>query len=167
MCVLMLPRLTFLFQQVQHLHELAEDQNFLAFGNQRVEQFKQRLGLAGRGVVADELRMAANLAQARERGQHVHLALVEALLGDGLHDLVAAAAQFGEVKFPLLVAERAIAAFLDAVGQILGDVFLQAAQQQRAQLGRKPPARDALGRFGFLAARLRRRHGVLAARRGS
>ena len=89
--------------------------------------------------------MAANLAQPRERGEDVHLALVQALLGDGVHDLVAAAAQFGEVKFPLLVAERAIAPLLDAVGQILGDVLFQAAQQQRPQFGRKPAARDALG----------------------
>ena len=106
--------------------------------------------------------MAADLAQPRERGQHVHLALVEALLLDGLHDLVAAAAQFGQVKFPLLVAERTIAPLLDAVGQILGDVFLQAAQQQRTQLGRKPFARDALGGFGFLAARrLFHRRGIV------
>ena len=107
--------------------------------------------------------MAANLAQPRERGQHVHLALVEALLCDGLHHLVAAAAQFGQIQFPLLVAERTIAPLLDAVGQILRDVLLQAAQQQRAQLGRKPLARDALGGFGFLAARLHRR-GFIAGR---
>ena len=67
-------------------------------------------------------------------------------------DLVAAAAQFGQIKFPLLVAELAIAALLDAVGQILRDVLLQPAQQQRAQLGRKPPARDALGGLGVFAA---------------
>jgi hypothetical protein len=39
------------------------------------EQFEQRLGLAAGAVVADELRMAADLAQARERGEDVHLAL--------------------------------------------------------------------------------------------
>ena len=80
------------------------------------------------------------------------LLLLRPLLGDGLHDLVAAAAQFGQIKFALLVAELAIAALLDAVGQILGDVLLQAAQQQRAQLGREPAAGDALGGFGVLAA---------------
>ena len=98
--------------------------------------------------------MAADLAQPREGGQHVHLALVEALLGHGLHDLLAAAAQFGQVELALLVAQLAVAALLDAVGQILRDVLLQPAQQQRAQLGREPAPGDALGRFGILAARL-------------
>ena len=98
--------------------------------------------------------MAANLAQPREGGQHVNLALVEALLGHGLHHLLAAAAQFGQVELALLVAQLAVAALLDAVGQILGHVLLEPAQQQRAQLGREPPAGDALGRFGVLAARL-------------
>ena len=96
--------------------------------------------------------MAADLAQARERGEHVNLALVETLFGDGLHDLLAAAAQFGQVKFALLFAQFAIAALLDAVGQILGDVLLQAAQQQRTQFGGKPPAGDALGDLGVFAA---------------
>ncbi len=84
----------------------------------------------------------------------------------GLHDLVAAAAQFGEIKFPLLVAQRTIAALLDAIRQILGDVLFQAAQQQRAQLGRKPAARNTLGRLGLLATRFRRGNGLFAARAG-
>ena len=139
---------------LQHLHELRENENFLAVGHERIEQFEQRVGLAAGGVAADERGMAADLAQARERGEHVHLALVQALRLDRLHHLVAAAAQFGQIQFALLVAQRAIAAFLDAVGQILRHVFLQAAQQQRAQLGRKPPARDALVGLGVFAARL-------------
>ena len=96
--------------------------------------------------------MAANLAQARERGEHVNLALVEPFSRDGLHDLLAAAAQFGQVKFALRFAQFAIAALLDAIGQILGDMFFQAAQQQRAQLGGKPAAGDALGGIGVLFA---------------
>ena len=73
-------------------------------------------------------------------------------VGDDLHDLVAAAAQFREIKFALLFAQFAIAALLDAVRQILRDVLLQAAQQERAQFGRKAAARDALGGFGVLHA---------------
>ncbi len=65
---------------------------------------------------------------------------------------LAAAAQFGEIQFALFVAERAVAAFLDAVGQIFGDVLFQAAQQQRTQLGGKPFARDALDGLGVFAA---------------
>ena len=49
-----LPLVAFLFQQLQHLHKLAEDENLLALGQQRVEQFKQRFGLAGSRIVADE-----------------------------------------------------------------------------------------------------------------
>ena len=81
--------------------------------------------------------MTADLAQPRERGEHVHLALVEAFLGDGLHDLLAAAAQFGEIKFPLFFAQFAIAALLDAVRQILRDLLLQAAQQAAGAVWRK------------------------------
>ena len=51
-----------------------------------------------------------------------------ALTRYGLHDLVAAAAQFGEIEFALLVAERTIPALFDAVRQVLRDVFLQTAQ---------------------------------------
>ncbi len=147
------PRRAVLFEQFQHPDELRENQNLLAVGHQRVEQFKQRVGLAAGGVAADERRVAANLAQARERSEHVHLALVDALRLDHFHHLVAAAAQLGQIQFALLVAERAIQAVLDAVGQILCDVLLQPAQQQRAQFGRQPFARDALDGFGFLAAR--------------
>jgi hypothetical protein len=82
--------------------------------------------------------VAANLAQPREGGQHMYLALVQALLGHRLHHLLAAAAQFGQVKLALLVAKLAVAALLDALGQIFGHVLLEAAQQQRAQLGRQP-----------------------------
>ena len=42
-----LPLAAFLLEQLEHLHELAEDENLLAFGQQRVEQFEQRFGLAG------------------------------------------------------------------------------------------------------------------------
>ena len=42
------------FEQLQHLHELRKDQNFLAIGNQRVEQFKKCLRFSGRRVAADE-----------------------------------------------------------------------------------------------------------------
>ena len=89
------------FEEAKHLHELREDEDLLPFGDERFEQFEERVGLAAERVVADELRVAANLAQARERGQYVHLGFGEALLGDGLHDLIAAAAEFGEVELAL------------------------------------------------------------------
>ena len=143
-----------LFQQEQHPHELAEHQHLLPFGDQRIQQLEQGLRLAGGGVAADELRVAADLAQTRERGEHMYLALIEALLGHRLHHLLAAAAQFGQVKLALLFAKLAVAALFDAVRQILGYVLLEPAQQQRAQLGRQPASGDALRRFGVLATGL-------------
>src|ERR1700722_5796129 len=98
--------------------------------------------------------MAANLAQAGEGGEHVNFALVDALLGDGGEDLFAAAAEFGEVEFALFVAELAIAALFDAVGQVLGDALLEAAEQKGPELGGEAAAGDALRVAGVLAAGL-------------
>jgi hypothetical protein len=75
------------------------------------------------------------------------------LVGQRLHDLIAAATEFGEVQHALGFAEVAVAAFLDAVGQILGDLLLEAAQHERAELRGEAPARDALG--GGVVATLR------------
>ena len=114
-----LARGAFLLQDFQHLDKLAEEQNLLALRHQRLEQFKKRVRLAGGGIVADQLRMAANLAQAGQRRQDVNGASLQAALGHGIHDLLAAAAQFGQVKLPLLLAQLAIAPLLDAVRQIV------------------------------------------------
>ena len=82
-------------------------------------------------IVANEFRMAANLAQPGERGEHVNFALLHALFGDRLHDLFAAATKFGEVKFPLLLAQLAIATLLDTVGQVFSHLAFETAQHQR------------------------------------
>ena len=87
----------FFFENVQHLHELREHEHLLPFRHQRIEQFKQSIRLAGSCVAADERRMAAYLSQPGERGEDVHLALVEPLCGDGLLDGFAAAAEFGQI----------------------------------------------------------------------
>src|SRR6058998_3362285 len=126
---------TFGFKELEHLHELAEEEDLLALRDERVEQFEQGLGFAGEGVAADEFGMAADLAQAGEGGQDMDFALVEALFQHGAHHLLAAAAQLGQVKLALLVAERAIAALLDALGQIFGDMFLEAAQKEGTEFG--------------------------------
>ena len=41
------------FEKLEHLHELAEDEDFLAFGEQRFEEFEKGIGLAGSGVAAE------------------------------------------------------------------------------------------------------------------
>ena len=51
----------------------------------------------------------------------------------------------------MLFAQRAIATLFDAVGQIFRDMLFQATQQQRAQLRRKLPPRDALRVLGIRA----------------
>lgn len=41
-----LPMTAFVFEQLEHLDELAEDENFLAFGDQWFEEFEQRFGFS-------------------------------------------------------------------------------------------------------------------------
>ena len=110
----------FLFEEFKHLDELAEDQDFLAFGQERIEQLEKVSVLPEADSLPTRLRVTANLAQPGKGGQHVDLALIEPFLGHGFHDLLAAAAQFGQVKFALFLAQFAIAALLDAIGQIFG-----------------------------------------------
>ena len=119
-------------EELQHLHELGEEQDLVAGSQDGLEQLEERLGLARNAVVADEPWMAANLAQAGERCQDVHLGLGHTLLLHGLHNLLAAAAQLGQVQFALIVVQFAVAALLDAVRQILGHLLLEAAQHDRA-----------------------------------
>src|ERR1051326_1894658 len=97
--------------------------------------------------------MATNLPQASKGSQHMNFALVEAFLGDGFHHLLAAPTQFGEVELPLFLAELAIAPLFDTVGQVLGDVLLEPADQQWTQLRGQPASGDALRGFGILATR--------------
>ena len=73
--------------------------------------------------------MAADLAQARERGEHVHARLAGLRVERG--ERLAAALQLGEVEFALALGELAVDPLLDAVGQILRDLLLQAAQHDR------------------------------------
>jgi hypothetical protein len=129
---------------------LAEDENLLAFGQQRLEKFEQGLGLAGSAIVTDELRVAADLAQAGKRCKDVNLAFVETFLRNGLQDLLAAAPEFGEIKFALGFAKFAIAAFLDTVRQIFRDLLFEAAKHEGAKLGGEPATSDALSNIGVL-----------------
>ena len=149
-----LPRGAFCFQDFQHLNELAEDEDLLVFGHKRLEQFKKSVSFAGGGIVADQLRMTTNLAQSGQGSQDVNGASAQAAFGDGVQDLFAAAAQFGEVKFPLRFAQFAVAPLLDAVGQIVGHLAFEAAQHEGPQLGRKAAAGNALFVGGIFAAGL-------------
>ena len=113
----------------------------MPLGVERLEQFEERLGLARAEALlaAGERRMAANLAQARERGEDVHARLARRGVERGKH--LAAALQFGEIKFALVLGELAVEALLDAVGQILRDVLLQAAQHDRTHAAGEQRAR--------------------------
>ena len=103
-----LARAAIFFQNFQHLHKLAKDQNFFTLCDQWLEQVEERIGFTGGGVVAYECGVTANLAQSREGGEHLHSAFGDAFGLDGFHDRVAAAAEFGEVKFALILAEFAV-----------------------------------------------------------
>ena len=113
-------------ENLEHFDELGEDEDLVAAGVERLKQFEKRGGLArAEALLAPgERGMTANLAQAGERGEDMHARLAGRRVerGEGL----AAALQFGEIEFALALGEFAIEAFLDAVGQVLRDLFLQA-----------------------------------------
>ena len=72
--------------------------------------------------------MAANLAQARERGQHMDLALVKPFFSNCFHDQIAAAAQFGQVKFALFLAQLFVGRALR--GQCIGTAVVKALMEE-------------------------------------
>jgi hypothetical protein len=97
--------------------------------------------------------VTANLPQPGERREHMHLAFRKAMLADRLHNLFAAATQFGQVQFALILTERTIAPFLNTVRQILCDLLLETPQHDRTQLRRKSLARNLLAKFRIFALR--------------
>lgn len=97
--------------------------------------------------------MTADLSQPGERGQDMDFAFGESMIADALKNLFAAAAKFGEVKFPLIIAEFAIAAFFDPVGKILSNLAFQAAEHEGAKFCREPAPGDFLAPLGVLAFR--------------
>ena len=142
----------FFLEDLQHLNKLAEDEDLLSFVQQRLQEFEQCFSLAGRRIVADEVRVAANLAQTREGREDVHFTFGDALFGHSLHDPLAAATQFGQVKFTLRFTEFAIAPLLDAVGQILRDLPFKPSQHERAKSRGQTAARDFLSPGRVFAA---------------
>src|SRR5439155_20340343 len=67
--------------ELQALDELREQQHLVAFLEQRLQELEQRLELARAQAVAaaGERRVAADLAEARERGEHRHAVALEPL----------------------------------------------------------------------------------------
>src|SRR5438552_2961297 len=121
-----LPLLAFLLQQLQHLHELAEQQDLLPFSYQRIEQLKQSLGLAGNRIAPHEFRVAANLAQPRQRSQHMDLALIKTFFSHRFHYFLASASHFSQIKLALFLAQIASASLLYALRQVPGDKLFEA-----------------------------------------
>jgi len=99
---------------------------------------------AARRNRSPQLRMAAHLAQSRERGQHVHLLLLRPCSATACM-IWSRLRRNSAGKVSAARRPAAIAALLDAVGRSLATCFFQPAQQQRAQLGPKAFARDSLG----------------------
>ena len=89
--------LTLRFQQLQHLNELAEDEHFLAFRQEGIHS-SNRFRFAGGRIVADQLRVAANLAQTGKRGEHMDFALVQAFSAT-VCITCSRPAQFGQISF--------------------------------------------------------------------
>ena len=71
-------------------------------------------------------------------------ALRQSFLLNGLKNFLSAAAQLSQIKFPLFGVQFAIAAFLNPVWEIFGNLSFQSAKHEWAQFGREPPAPDFL-----------------------
>ena len=125
------------------------------------DELAQRDELAGVLVAelarqAEEARIARRLTQPREAGEDLDLALREALALDLAHDLRAHLLEHGRVERRLLAGELADLVGLDLLGQILRDLCLRAAQDERVDR-RAEALRRAFGR--------RRRSGARSAPR--
>ena len=69
--------LEFGLEDFQHLNELRENEDLVAGGVKRLQQFEERRGLARAQALltASEGGMAANLAKTGQGGEHVHARL--------------------------------------------------------------------------------------------
>src|SRR4029077_10173646 len=97
-------RLELGLDQLQALDELREQQHLVAFGQERLQQLEQRLELAGAEPVAaaGKCRVAADLAEPRERGEHRHAVAVEPLrILEQRAEERASTSQLGEIKAPV------------------------------------------------------------------
>jgi hypothetical protein len=136
--------------EVEHLHELREDEHLVAFLDERLEEVEQRGELGALGLIfvrflfrlrADERGVAANLPQAHERGEDVEAGLVELGLGIDFQQRGAGALEFGAVERALIAVEFAEQILLDALGQIPGDFAFRAPDDEGAHARGEPAAR--------------------------
>src|SRR5262249_894535 len=129
--------------QLQALHELREQEHLVTFREQRLQELEQRVELARAQPVAPagERGVAADLTQARERREHRHAILLQPLsVREERAEERGRAPQLGQVEPTLSRGERAVHALLDARRQLLRDLLLQPAQEQRAEPGREQAA---------------------------
>ena len=141
-------------EEVEHLDELAEDEDLLALLPAAGSSSSNRVSVLPEAVSLPTSVGWQQIWRRRVRAASTCMRLwARPLVLEGLHDLIAAAAELGEVKLALVLAEIAVAAFLDAVGQVFGDLLLEAAEHEGAELGGEPAAVDALA-GGFFAGRL-------------
>jgi len=141
---------------LQHLYELAEDEDLVALVAEFFDEFEEGIELGGSGVALrgiDQARVAADLSHAQQRGEDVEAFLLE--LGVALQGEESAAglADFGLIKFELNAVHVAGERFLDAVGKLGGDLRFGAAEKEVAG-----PGEESGGRIGssFVVLRLER-----------
>src|SRR5207244_10683124 len=116
-------------EELEARDELREHEDLVPLGEKRVEQLEERVELPGsqRGPPAREGRVAADLAQAGERGEDIDPVLPEAARRRGeLLDEPAASRDLGEVEAALPGGELHGAAPLGPGGQAGGALAVPA-----------------------------------------
>src|SRR5262245_54273723 len=88
--------------------------------------------------------MTANLAEAQERREEVELLTGEFLLRLNGQQFLLGAFKLGAVQGFLFALDFAEKVFLDAVGQVAGDLALGAAQEEWPNAGGKAPAGEGI-----------------------
>jgi len=113
------------------------------------------LSFSARRVAADEGRMAADLPQARERGENVHLRFVQALRFDRFQSLDRGC---GAIRPDIICAARRRAdnraALRSRSGKSLGDVLFKRRSSSGRNFAESRRRADSLFAFGIFRARL-------------
>ena len=118
----------FLADELEHRDELGKNQNLVAFSDEWLERFEQRVEFRARGFLTrsltatDEARIAADLAEAEEGLQDVETLGVEFAGAVHAEKNLAGAFELGVVECALRTFELADDFFLDTRRQIAGNL---------------------------------------------
>ena len=121
-----------LADDIEHARKLAEQQNVMPAVERAVHELHTsvELGAPGLVVLVVQMRVAADLAQLSELGEHLELILLK-LAGFAMLHLLGNAILVGQVELALLASELRHDRVLDLLGQVGDHVFLNTTQHKR------------------------------------